>query len=64
MWTAFLNRALTNWKTTVTGFLSTTLIVSGVLAQQGVSFGTIGKGSGVALIGAMATALLGLLAKD
>jgi hypothetical protein len=38
--------------------------VLGVLQQHGVTFGDVGSGSGISLASALATALLGLLAKD
>jgi hypothetical protein len=38
--------------------------MAGVLSQQGVTLGTVGTGTVVTVVGAFATALLGLLAKD
>jgi hypothetical protein len=38
--------------------------IAGVLSQQGITLGNAGTGTIVALIGSLATALLGLLAKD
>jgi hypothetical protein len=38
--------------------------IAGVLSQQGVTLGSVGTGTVVSLIGAIAAALLGLLAKD
>jgi hypothetical protein len=38
--------------------------VMGVLQQQGISLGHAGTGTVVSLVSAMATALLGMLAKD
>lgn len=51
-------------KTSVAGLLIATATVAGVLSQQGVTLGTAGTGTVVELIAALATALLGLLAKD
>lgn len=51
-------------KTTVAGLLIAVGTVAGVLSQQGVSLGHAGSGTMVALVGSLATALLGLLAKD
>lgn len=55
------------WKhprTSVAGVLISVATVAGVLAQQGLTLGTLGGGSVVSLAGALATALLGLLAHD
>jgi len=55
------------WKhphTSVAGILISVATVAGVLAQQGVTLGTLGGGSVVSLAAALATALLGLLAHD
>ncbi|MFP5205031.1 MAG: hypothetical protein ACLGSH_06730 [Acidobacteriota bacterium] len=55
------------WKhprTSVAGVLISVATVAGVLAQQGVTLGTLGGGSVVSLAAALATALLGLLAHD
>ena len=55
------------WKhprTTATGVLIAVASVAGVLAQQGVTLGHMGSGNAVTLAGALATALLGLLARD
>jgi hypothetical protein len=51
-------------KTSVAGLLIATVSVAGVLSQQGVSLGHAGSGTVVTLVSAIATALLGLLAKD
>ena len=50
--------------TSATGVLIATVTVAGVLSQQGVNLGRMGTGTVVSLIGAIATALLGLLARD
>jgi hypothetical protein len=51
-------------KTSVAGLLIATISIAGVLSQQGVNLGRAGSGTVVTLISAVATALLGLLAKD
>jgi hypothetical protein len=51
-------------KTSVTGVLLATGTIVGVLSQQGITLGNAGKGTIVALIGGLATAFLGLLARD
>src|SRR5208337_2229668 len=51
-------------KTSITGLLIAAVTIAAVLSQQGVDLGHAGTGTVIALIGAIATALLGLLAKD
>lgn len=51
-------------KTTAAGLLIAVSTIAGVLAQNGVTLGHAGAGTGVALASALATALLGLLARD
>ena len=51
-------------KTSVTGLLIALVTVGGVLSQQGVTLGNAGSGTIVTLVSAVATALLGLLARD
>jgi len=51
-------------KTSAAGLLIAVASIASVLSQQGVTLGTAGAGTIVSLIGALATALLGLLAKD
>ena len=51
-------------KTSVAGLLIAIVTVAGVLSQQGINLGHAGAGTIVTLAGALATALLGLLAKD
>ena len=51
-------------KTTAAGLLIAVASVAGVLAQQGISLGRVGTGTVVSLVSALATAMLGLLAKD
>ena len=51
-------------KTSAAGILIAVVTVAGVLSQQGISLGKAGSGSVVSLVTALATAILGLLAKD
>ena len=51
-------------KTSATGLLIATVTIATVLSQQGVNLGHAGTGTVVTLVSAIATALLGLLAKD
>jgi len=51
-------------KTSAAGLLIAVVTIAGVLSQQGISLGTAGKGTVVTLVGAMAAAFLGLLARD
>lgn len=51
-------------RTSAAGLLIGILSVSGVLTQQGITLGSAGKGTVITLIGAIASALLGLLARD
>ena len=51
-------------KTSVAGLLIATISIAGVLSQQGINLGHAGTGTLVTLVSAVATALLGLLAKD
>jgi hypothetical protein len=51
-------------KTSAAGLLIAITTVAGVLSQQGLTFGKVGAGTVVSLASALATALLGLLAKD
>ncbi len=51
-------------KTSAAGLLIAVVTVAGVLSGQGIDLGRAGSGTVVTLIGALATALLGLLAKD
>jgi hypothetical protein len=55
------------WKhpqTSVAGLLIAVVTLSGVLSQNGITLGTAGSGTAVTLVGALATAILGLLARD
>ncbi len=51
-------------KTSAAGLLIAVVTIGGVLSQQGISLGTAGTGTVVTLVCAIASALLGLLAKD
>lgn len=51
-------------KTSAAGLLIAVVTIGGVLSQQGVTLGTVGTGTVVTLASALASALLGLLAKD
>jgi hypothetical protein len=51
-------------KTSAAGLLIAVVTIAGVLSHQGLTLGTAGSGTIVTLAGAMATALLGLLARD
>lgn len=51
-------------KTSAAGVLIAVVAVAGVLSQQGVTLGAAGAGTVVSLVSAVATALLGLLARD
>ena len=51
-------------KTSAAGVLIAVITIAGVFSQQGVTLGTAGAGTVVSLVSAVATALLGLLARD
>ncbi|HWE87226.1 MAG TPA: hypothetical protein VG267_19930 [Terracidiphilus sp.] len=51
-------------RTSLAGLLIAALTITGVLSQQGVTLGHAGTGSVVSLAAALATAFLGLLARD
>jgi hypothetical protein len=51
-------------KTSLAGVLLAVTTMLGVLQQQGISLGHAGTGTVVSLVSALATAALGLLAKD
>jgi hypothetical protein len=51
-------------KTSIAGLLIAIVTIAGVLSQQGIRIGSAGSGTVVTLMGALASALLGLLAKD
>jgi hypothetical protein len=51
-------------KTSVAGLLIAVVTIAHVLSQQGIALGAAGNGTVVTLVSAVATALLGLLARD
>lgn len=51
-------------RTSAAGLLIAVVTIAGVFSQQGLTLGAAGTGTVVTLIGAIATALLGLLARD
>ena len=51
-------------RTSLAGLLIAALTVTGVLSRQGITLGHAGTGSVVSLVAALATAFLGLLARD
>ena len=59
-----LTNVITHWKTSVSGVLIATVSVSGVLMAHGVTGGKAGTSTYVEIAAAVATALLGLLARD
>jgi len=62
--TGIFGRATQNPRTTLAGALIALTSVLGVLQQHGVSLGHVGAGTGISLATALATALLGVMAKD
>jgi hypothetical protein len=60
----FLTNIWNQPKTSAAGLLIALASIAGVLSQQGVTLGKAGTGTVVTLASALATALLGLLAKD
>jgi hypothetical protein len=51
-------------RTSAAGLLIAIASIASVLSQQGITFGHAGTGTVISLIAALATALLGLLARD
>lgn len=51
-------------RTSASGLLIAAVTVTGVLSQQGITLGKAGSGNVVSLVGALATAFLGLAARD
>jgi hypothetical protein len=51
-------------RTSAAGLLIAIVSLTSVLSQQGITFGKAGTGTVVSLVAAMASALLGLLARD
>jgi len=56
--------ALAHPRTSAAGVLIAIVSIMGVLSQQGITLGKAGTGTVVSLVTAMASALLGLLARD
>ena len=62
-----MNYLANSWnhpKTSAAGLLIAITTIAGVLSQQGITLGTAGTGTVLSLVCAIATALLGLLARD
>src|SRR5580704_18811623 len=62
-----MNAIANIWKyprTSAAGLLIAVITIAGVFSQQGVTLGTAGAGTVISLVSAVATALLGLLARD
>ena len=51
-------------KTSLAGVLIAVVTIAGVMGQQGVTLGKLGNGTVITFLSALATALLGMLAKD
>lgn len=62
--TQILGRIIEQPKTSAAGLLLALATVLGVMQQQGVTLGHVGTGTVISLGSALATAMLGLLAKD
>ena len=60
----FIKNIWNHPKTSAAGLLIAVVSIAGVLSQQGITLGKAGTGTVVSLASALATALLGLLAKD
>lgn len=60
----FISNIWNHPKTSAAGLLIAIVTVAGVLSQQGITLGSAGSGSVITLVGALASALLGLLAQD
>jgi hypothetical protein len=56
--------AIAHPRTSTAGVLIAIVSIMGVLAQNGITLGKAGTGSVVSLVTAMASAILGLLARD
>jgi len=59
-----MSNAINHPRTSAAGVLIAIVSISGVLSQQGITLGKAGTGTVVSLLTAMASALLGLLARD
>jgi hypothetical protein len=60
----FISNIWNHPKTSAAGLMIAIISISGVLSQQGITLGSAGTGTVVALAGSLATALLGLLSRD
>lgn len=60
----FISNIWKHPKTSATGLLLAVVTIAGTLSQQGITLGTAGTGTVVTLVSGLATAVLGLLAKD
>jgi hypothetical protein len=60
----FLQNVWNHPRTSAAGLLIGIVTIAGVLSQQGITLGKAGTGTAVSLVGAIAAALLGLVAKD
>ena len=60
----FISNIWDHPRTSAAGLFISVISIAGVLSQQGISLGTAGTGTVVTLVGALASALLGLLARD
>ncbi|MGA3262691.1 MAG: hypothetical protein ABSC47_01445 [Terracidiphilus sp.] len=60
----FISNIWNHPKTSAAGLLIAIVAIAGVLSQQGITLGTAGTGTVVALVSAIATALLGLFSRD
>ena len=58
------SNALNHPRTSAAGLLIAVVSIAGVLSQQGITLGKAGTGTVVSLVTAMASAILGLLARD
>jgi hypothetical protein len=60
----FVSNIWNHPRTSAAGLLIAIISIGGVLSQQGITLGHAGTGTVVTLVTAIATALLGLLARD
>jgi hypothetical protein len=60
----FISNIWNHPKTSAAGVLIAVVTIAGVLSQQGISLGKAGTGTVISLVTAIATAMLGLLARD
>ncbi len=58
------SNAIDHPRTSAAGVLIAIVSITGVLSQQGITLGKAGTGTVVSLVTAMASAMLGLLARD